>query len=69
MKELTIVGALAVDFDSYEAAIRIIESRRYPLELMHTHTLALDEADRALRILGNDMSGEYGIHLSLAPNG
>ncbi len=68
MKELKILGALAVDFDSYEAAIRIIESRRYPLELMHTHTMSLDEADRALRILGNEVEGEYGIHLSLAPN-
>ena len=69
MKELKILGALAVDFDSYEAAIRIIESRRYPLELMHTHTMSLDQADRALRILGNEVEGEYGIHLSLAPNG
>ena len=69
MRELTILGALAVDYDSYEAAIRIIESRRYPLELMHTHTLPLDEADKALQILGNEYDGEYGIHLSLAPNG
>lgn len=69
MKELTLLGALAVDYDSYEAAIRIIESRRYPLEKMHTHTFGLDEADRALRILGNEVDGEYGIHLSLAPNG
>lgn len=69
MKELTILGALAVDYDSYEAAIRIIESRRYPLEKMHTHTLSLDQADQALQILGNEIEGEYGIHLSLAPNG
>lgn len=69
MKELTLLGALAVDYDAYEAAIRIIESRRYPLERMHTHTLGLDEADKALRILGNEYPGEYGIHLSLAPNG
>ena len=29
----------------------------------------LDEADKALQILGNEYAGEYGIHLSLAPNG
>lgn len=68
MKELTILGALAVDYDSYEAAIRIIESRRYPLEHMHTHTLSLAEADRAVRILGNEVEGEYGIHVSLTPD-
>lgn len=67
MKEITILGALAVDYPAYEAAIRIIESRKYPLELMHTHTLSLDEADRAVRILGNEVDGEYGIHLSLVP--
>ncbi len=66
-KELTIRGALAVDYDSYEAAIRIIERGSYPLELMHTHTMPLAEADRALRILGNEVEGEHGIHLSLTP--
>ena len=66
-KELVIQGAFAVDYESYEAAIRLIESKRYPLELMHTHTIPLAEADRALRILGNEVEGEQGIHISLAP--
>jgi len=68
-KELTIMGALAVDYESYEAAIRIIESRKYPLELMHTHTLPLADAERALLILGNEVAGEHGIHLSIEPHG
>jgi len=68
MKELTILGALAVDFPAYEAAIRIIEARKYPLELMHTHSMPLRDADRAVRILGNEVEGEYGIHLSLVPD-
>lgn len=67
-KELVIMGALAVDFDSYEAAVRIIESKKYPLELMHTHSLPLTDADRALRILGNEVEGEQGIHLSITPD-
>ena len=67
-KELTIRGYLGVDYGSFEAAIRIIESRKYPLELMHTHTLPLAEAERALRILGNEEPAERGIHVSIAPN-
>lgn len=67
-KELTIMGALAVDYESYEAAIRIIESGKYPLELMHTHTLPLADMERALRILGNEVDGERGIHLSIQPD-
>jgi threonine dehydrogenase-like Zn-dependent dehydrogenase len=67
-KEITIRGALAVDYDSYERAIRIIESGKYPLELMHTHTLPLGAAEEALLILGGEASGVQGIHLSLAPD-
>lgn len=67
-KELRIEGALAVDYDSYEAAIQIIESRRYPLELMHTHTLPLSKAEEGLLILGNEHPRERGIHLSLVPD-
>lgn len=66
-KELIIQGAFAVDYESYEAAIRLIESKRYPLELMHTHNIPLAEADRAMRILGNEVEGEKGIHISLVP--
>ncbi|MBV1904542.1 MAG: zinc-binding dehydrogenase [Pseudomonadales bacterium] len=66
-KELVMMGALAVDFDAYEAAIGIIESGKYPLELMHTHTFSLDQADMALRVLGNEVEGEHGIHVSITP--
>lgn len=62
------MGALAVDYESYEAAIRIIEAGKYPLELMHTHTLPLQDAERALHILGNEVEGEHGIHLSIQPD-
>jgi threonine dehydrogenase-like Zn-dependent dehydrogenase len=68
MKELTLIGALAVDFDSYEAAIRIIESRKFPLELMHSHTLPLRDTEKALLTLGNEVAGEQGVHISIDPS-
>jgi threonine dehydrogenase-like Zn-dependent dehydrogenase len=66
-KELTIIGALGVDWPAYEAAVRLIESGRYPLEQMHTHTLRLDEAERGLRLLAGDVPGEEAIHIALVP--
>lgn len=67
MKELTIKGALGVDWPSYERAIRTIESGKYPLEKMHTHTLPLGEAERAIRILDREEPGEDAIHIALIP--
>jgi threonine dehydrogenase-like Zn-dependent dehydrogenase len=66
-KELTIFGALGVDSPSYERAIRLIESGKYPLAKMHTHTMPLEEAERALRILAGDDPNEQAIHIALAP--
>ena len=63
LKELTVMGALGVDYRNYERAIRLIESRRYLLERMHTHTVPLEEAERALGLLA---SGE-AVHVALVP--
>jgi 2-desacetyl-2-hydroxyethyl bacteriochlorophyllide A dehydrogenase len=67
MKELTVKGAFGVDYDSYEKAVRLIESGKYPLERMHTHTLPLAEAERAIRILAREEAGEEAIHIALVP--
>jgi threonine dehydrogenase-like Zn-dependent dehydrogenase len=67
MKELTIMGALGVDWRSYETAVRIVESGRYPLAKMHTHTLALDQAERGLELLAGRVAGEEAIHIALVP--
>ena len=66
-KEVTIMGALGVDWPAYEAAIRVIESGRYPLDKMHTHTLPLAEAERGLRLLAGNEPGEEAISIALVP--
>lgn len=66
-KELTIKGVFGVDFHAYRPAIRLIESGRYPFERMHTHTLPLEEAERALQILAREVPGEEAIHIALVP--
>jgi threonine dehydrogenase-like Zn-dependent dehydrogenase len=67
LKELRVLGALGVDYPAYEAAIRLIESGRYPLAEMHTHTLPLEEAERGLKLLAGEVPGEEAIHIALAP--
>jgi len=66
-KELTILGAFGVDWPAYEAAVRLIESGKYPLERMHTHTLPLEEAERGLALLAGSVQGEQAIHVALVP--
>jgi threonine dehydrogenase-like Zn-dependent dehydrogenase len=67
MKELTIYGALGVDYANYEKAVRLIESRKYPLERMHTQTLPMTQAERALQMLAGKVPGEEAIHIALVP--
>jgi threonine dehydrogenase-like Zn-dependent dehydrogenase len=67
-KEIRVQGALGVDFRGYGPAIRIIESGRYPLERMHTHTLPLEKAEHAIDLLAGKVPGEEAIHIALKPS-
>ncbi|HUO05045.1 MAG TPA: zinc-binding dehydrogenase [Candidatus Binataceae bacterium] len=64
-KEIRILGAMGVDYNSYAPAVRIIESGRYPLEKMHTHTMPLEKAEHAIQILAGKIPGEEAIHIAL----
>ena len=66
-KELTLMGAFGVDWLAYEAAIRVIESRKYPLEKMHTHTLGLDDLVRGMDLLAGKVDGEDAVHIAIVP--
>ena len=66
-KALTVVGAYGVDARAYSEAIRIIESGRFPLERMHTHTFGLDETTRAIETLAGEVPGEEAIHVAIKP--
>jgi threonine dehydrogenase-like Zn-dependent dehydrogenase len=66
-KELTVKGVWSQDTRSVEPALRLIESRKYPLGKMHTHTFSLDQIDLAIRTLAGEVEGEEAIHVSIAP--
>ena len=67
IKELTIKGVWSQDLRAFEPALRLIESRKYPLEKMHTHTFGLNDVDRAIRTLAGRVEGENAIHVSVTP--
>jgi threonine dehydrogenase-like Zn-dependent dehydrogenase len=65
LKEIQLLGAIGVTWDSYERAIKLIESRKLPLDTLATHRFALDEAERAIRTLAGEVEGESAICCSL----
>jgi threonine dehydrogenase-like Zn-dependent dehydrogenase len=67
MKEITLLGAIGVTSSGYTKAIRMLESRRTPIERMHTHRFALRDAELAIRTLARQVEGDESIHSCLMP--
>ncbi|HXW45005.1 MAG TPA: hypothetical protein VEL03_09470, partial [Streptosporangiaceae bacterium] len=67
-RALTVRGAFGVDSKGMADAIALIESRRFPLARMHTHTFGLDDAELAIQTLGGEIPGEAAIHVSVHPH-
>lgn len=67
MKEITIKGAIGVTSSGYKKAIEMIERRKYPLELMHTHNFELEEAELAIKTLARQIEGQESVHSCLIP--
>jgi threonine dehydrogenase-like Zn-dependent dehydrogenase len=68
-KAITVVGAYSVDAPAYSEAIRIIESGRFPLEKLHTHSFELADVARAIETLAGEVPGEDAVHVAIRPNG
>jgi threonine dehydrogenase-like Zn-dependent dehydrogenase len=66
-KELTIKGVKNADYGSFEIAIKLIESGKYPLEKMHTHSFGLSTLEQALLTLAGRVPGENAISVSVTP--
>ena len=65
-KELTIRGVRGRDPASVERALALIASRRFPLELMSTHSFGLRDVDKALRLVGERWD-PTAIHVNVVP--
>ncbi|WP_129668188.1 zinc-dependent alcohol dehydrogenase [Phytoactinopolyspora endophytica] len=65
---LTVKGAFGVDATANEKAISLLESGRFPLEKLHTHTFGLCEVGLAIDTLGGDAGDGSAIHVSVHPD-
>jgi threonine dehydrogenase-like Zn-dependent dehydrogenase len=63
---IRLAGARGHSFEAVERALQTMKSRRYPLELLATHSLGLADADRALKMAGGE-TGEHAIHIAVEP--
>ena len=65
-RELTVRGVRGRDPASVERALELIASRRFPLELMSTHSFGLRDVDKALRLVGERWD-PAAIHVNVVP--
>jgi threonine dehydrogenase-like Zn-dependent dehydrogenase len=66
-KRLHLIGALSTTDWAVKQAIRIITSGRYPLQLLHTHTLPIERLEHAIHMLEGKVAGETPLHITMVP--
>jgi len=66
-KEVKIQGVYSHDFRSVIPAIHLAESGKYPLEKMVTHRFPLEEAEKAVKVVGGEVEGEEPIKVVIVP--
>lgn len=64
-KEIVLRGVIATPFHEFENAIAVIESRRYALEAMHTHSFDVGDAERALHTFAQ--AEDDSVHVAVVP--
>ena len=66
-KGVTIKSARGHSYRACELAVRQLASRRFPLELLTTHTFGLSGVDEAIRTVGGAAGADGVVHVSLLP--
>ena len=69
-KEINMFGVLAQSYQANEAAVKIIESRKYPIEKMVTHWFELEDAEKAVLLTKGELKDKVDpIKCVICPNG
>ena len=66
-KEITLKAVFTQGADMYRAGIDLLARNLERLAPMHTHEMKLEEAERAILMLGGEIPGEEAICISLHP--
>lgn len=64
---IRMIGVRAHESEDVRKSISVIAARREQLAQMLTHEVSLEEADLALRLIGQEIPGEEAIHVALNP--
>jgi threonine dehydrogenase-like Zn-dependent dehydrogenase len=65
-KAITIKSARGHSYRACELALAQLASKRFPLDLLTSHTFGLADVDRAIRAVGGEADADV-IHVSLLP--
>jgi len=60
-------GTSAHESEDVRKALAVISARRDQLSNLLTHEVSLEEADFALRLIGQEIPGEEAIHVAINP--
>jgi alcohol dehydrogenase len=66
-KEVRFQGVWTHTLESTRQALRLAETGRYPLEKFISHEFSLDDADKAVRSIGRELSEIEPIKVSITP--
>jgi alcohol dehydrogenase len=66
-KEIRFQGVWTHSMESTKQALRLADTGKYPLEKLISHEFSLDEADKAVRAIGREVSEIDPIKVSITP--
>jgi threonine dehydrogenase-like Zn-dependent dehydrogenase len=66
-KGVTVIGAMAADYSSFERACRVIERHGDLIAQANTHVFGLYQVEEAIRTLAGDVPGADAIGVSIEP--
>jgi alcohol dehydrogenase len=59
MRDIKVIGQFTSDSRTMGKAIKLVESGKYPIEKIVSHTFALDDAEKAVRTTGGYLQDSY----------
>jgi 2-desacetyl-2-hydroxyethyl bacteriochlorophyllide A dehydrogenase len=68
LRELQLLGASGNTARGIRVALDILAQGGYPFDRMHSHHFGLDNVERAVQILGNEIPDERPFHITITPN-
>ncbi len=67
-KELRLLGVFSHDFQAVRPALKMARQGKYPLERLVSHRFPLEQAERALRLVGGEEPGQMPLKVVIDPN-